>query len=90
MKKIFQIAELITLTILLVIGISSCLREKEKTRQANAIANPSGLTEGERKIKKLYDNAGVYVFDVDGHQYIFNINGGAIHSESCPCKTNTY
>ena len=26
------------------------------------------------------------IYEVDGHQYIANVNGGLVHSESCPCK----
>ena len=29
---------------------------------------------------------GVYIYRVDGHEYICNVRGGIIHSESCPCK----
>lgn len=77
MKKTLEISKLILIFVLLVWGVSSCLREQEKTHIPD---------EGERKIVRLYNNEGIYVYDVDGHHYIFNSNGGVIHSETCPCK----
>jgi hypothetical protein len=38
---------------------------------------------------KLIDNGGstlLYIYKVDNHEYIVNLRGGIIHSESCPCK----
>jgi hypothetical protein len=38
---------------------------------------------------KLVDDGGqtlLYIYEVDGHEYIANSRGGIIHSESCPCK----
>lgn len=76
MKTIKNVIEIIVLLVLLIIGISSCMRNAEKKLP----------DEGNKKIVKLYSNEGIYAYNVDGHIYIFNMAGGVIHSESCPCK----
>ena len=30
---------------------------------------------------------GVYLLEYNGHEYLWNLNGGIIHSDSCPCWT---
>lgn len=51
----------------------------------------AGCAQGEVPVTPLTPvgvyHAGVYLLEYNGHEYLWNSNGGIIHSESCPCWT---
>ena len=83
MKKILVIIALVTLS-------CACSQRPQDTQSVGDIVSvpPTPVTP-ERIV--LVNHGGqtlLYIYKIDGHEYIASTRGGIIHSESCPCKTN--
>jgi hypothetical protein len=66
---------------------TSCVQTPQESQQVGEPITPVVEEKAERVT--LVDNGGttlLYIYKVDGHEYIASSKGGIIHSESCPCK----
>ncbi len=76
MKKLLIITSLILL--------ASCSLKEQDNGQDKEYT--MGMQYPAKRIKVLEQSTFLTLYEVDGHEYIVNFNGGIAHSESCPCK----
>jgi hypothetical protein len=82
----------IVLLLSLSLNIISCIYSEDlRKKQGNeTIIKPSSIPEKPKRIKEIGHESILgrvfIILEIDGHEYICQIGGGIIHSESCPCK----
>jgi len=88
MKKINIVARLVIITLMSFIFLNGC---EETTQHSNFNSQKIKKEDPKPRTRiKVIDNGpsftNVQIIEVDGHQYLYAIEGGLVHLESCPCK----
>ena len=77
------------LCLLMIVGCTITPEEANQRREMRVQKRDERRNKESNERIKLVDNGGqtlLYIYEVDGHEYIASSKGGIIHSESCPCK----
>ena len=70
------------------ISLNSCKKKEDTINQFETVTKTDDKHNiGKRRIVEICHNDGIYIYKIDGHEYICNYNGGITHSETCYCKS---